>query len=167
MKKIKITKEFIKANADKTLKEVFPEICAPVLEVGKWYKSEVGLFCVTEIREDYVYAYGFDRGEWKESGTFLITSAKGDVEATGEEIFNSLKNEAIKRGYQEGVFITNRIESCVLSNEYPKQKEWLLDCDFEFSHKGYLIMENNGKWATIIQTITKDEAEKLLNKKIV
>jgi len=162
MKKLKITKEFIKANADKKFKEVFPEICA-VLEVGKWYKNEVALVCIEEVlKKNEVKGYGFssrnqfwestkwfDRGEW--------------TEATNEEVFEVLKNEAVKRGFVDGVFYK---DSTSKQSEFAVGEIKYRNGDLFFDNSSFTIFRY-GKWAEIIPTITLQEAEAILNKKII
>jgi len=164
---MKLSKEFIKANADKTLKEVFPEICVHVLEVGKWYKSQKGaiVFCEDTDDKELIYGYGFTScGIWYESNKKPFQSNRWR-EATNEEIFEALKNQCDKLGFKNGVYVDSLCE----------QEIGIIDLEFKTTYKadknefwrgGYCLFKD-GKWATIIETITKSEAEKQLNKKIV
>jgi len=159
---MKITKKFIKENADKTFKEVFPEVFEEdnvILEVGNnWYKS------ISEYGSLFQYigknkVRGFFRGydwtnEWSWSRTIKCRLA------TEQEVFEALKNEAVKR-YCNG----NYLESVELKNEF------MFDGDIKFKH-GLLYCNGNtlfahGKWAKVLEPITKEEAEKQLGRKII
>ena len=111
------------------------------------------------------------RGVWSDDSEF--GSLVFFPEATEEEVFEALKNEAIKRGFNKiGVHFKGVNGHDLIS-----------DIDIDFWNKNcYSSNENKfnisvcesggviyrqGKWATIIETITKKEAEKLLNKKII
>ena len=43
-----ITKDQLRQLTDPKVKEWFPEVFEVKLEVGKWYKSDIGLFCITK-----------------------------------------------------------------------------------------------------------------------
>jgi len=91
---MKITKEFIKANADKTFKEVFSEVFKTELIVGNWYWFKKTLFNY-QLGSD---VYGFnDNGSWCNVKSWSYPKEYGyDKEATNEEVFEALKNEALK-----------------------------------------------------------------------
>lgn len=79
-------------------------------------------------------------------------------------MFEALKNEAVKRGFKEGVYIQFKdIKTIVLlkNNEYNYYEE-----DNSLCVGGYEVFLN-GVWHEIIQTITKEEAEKQLGRKII
>ena len=87
-----------------------------------------------------------------------------------ETELEDLINEAKKRGLKEGVTIVDardgRIET-ISNNYYRLQnicddygKELIVSAD-SFN---YTVLFSKGKWATILQTITKEEAEKKLGK---
>jgi hypothetical protein len=173
---MKITKEFIKANADKTLKEVFPEVCAPVLEVGKWYKFNLGLgYIIFNFQGKFSCnsdsgSYGFtSTGTWSKN-IGLDVDGKF-TEATNKEVFEALKNEAVRRGFVDGNYAVEP-KNCFMHSETIR----LLSGNIEM-YQGSVnklsmtgtssLIYKEGVWATIIETITKAEAERQLNKKII
>jgi len=149
---MKISKQFIKANADKTLKEVFPEVCAPVLGVGKWYKFkgqnyEKFIGCITEMSIYRFYYYGFNTGgRWEEKDHYYLSDKYR--EATDQEVFEALKSEWKRLGGGKGVHFKT-----------PKNKLNGVD-DGTYNFNGYKIFTggmaifNNGVFAEIIPTIT-------------
>ena len=165
-----ITKDQLRQLTDPKLKEWFPEVFETKLEVGKWYKNgdagyQKSIARVVELHGDnHQFAgYGFDYDEdWVNNiDNTTIWGAHNWIEATEEEVFEALKNEAEKRGFGEKcLFIFDGIQASALCGN-----------DFTFNGNELFLQEglvfSNGKWATIIQTITKSEAEKLLNKKII
>lgn len=142
------------------LKEWFPEVFEVKLEVGKWYKSDMGgLWYVEKITKNGQISFGINyEGRWIDSGERQST---GLFEAIEQEVFEALKNEAEKRGFGE---------KCLFYFEGFKFNA-LYGNNFTFEDgKLYLqegIVFSNGKWAEIIPTCTRAEAEKLLNKKII
>jgi len=162
---MKLTKKFIKENAEMTLKEAFPEVFETVLEVGKWYRSGRCLVCINKIIDkDTIYGYGFDGDKWY--GTY-DTSPWGIVEntipATPQEIQDALEKEAVRRGYKEYVMFKSAVSNY----------EAICDGKFTYNQKlnelytNYTCIFSNGKFSTIIQTITKQEAEERLGMKII
>ena len=178
-------KEFIKkahsaaCNEWKTnIEAEFPKLFKKDdLVVGKWYKSDWGYkFCFNgeyDIDSD-PRGYGFSQG-----GDFLTdnkTSKRGGwgkhnlTEATDEEVEEALIKEAKKRGFKEGV----TVDKANLSDDYNpnnRLKNNNIDTNELFSH-GFLwvssiLIYDNGKWATIVETITKEQAEKELGKTIL
>lgn len=149
-----------KADLEK-VKQWFPEAFKPKLEVGKWYKNRYdSLFCIEKIDGDFAYGYGFNL-HWKNESKW---SLNGIIEATPQEVETSLINEAKKRGYKTGVF-------CEFG--FIKDIREIKNDNYRY-HEGLnaLLIGNDvifqdGKWSPIIETITKEEAEKILNKKIV
>ena len=142
------------------------------MEVGKWYfqtdsKALVNYqggssgygFCVShmEYTEEYHHwSFETHRHEWRE--------------ATESEIFEALKNEAVKRGFVLGAY-TKGFEG---SENYIVKEGFNIDnyhlkvyVSGSFYKQINIFDLSTGKWATVTETITKEEAEKLLNKKIV
>lgn len=170
-----ITKEQIKVIYDELddeskylVEDWFPSVFVEdkkelVLEVGKWYKSGDTIFNHQESGN----SYGILRGKWEQNN--WITRKEyfscPVLEMTPEEVKEALTKEAVKR-YKVGDYLKNH------------QGEWSLKTlDIVYSEKYnngiYNRQESgkwlflNGKWAEICETITKEEAEKLLNKKII
>jgi len=163
-------KELAKINAEtetqkaieKALKEWYPQAFETKLEVGKWYKSDYPLLIyVQEVQYHKLVGYGFNQVNEYLHTTYFCTRAdeKNQVEydkfnfrlATDSEVLESLKNEFKKQNPNVIVerFIYNKIQNImgvILENGLTKQ------------------CFNNGIW---YKFYTKEEAEKLLNAKIV
>lgn len=118
-----------------------------------------------------IIKYGFySNGNWFKEGNWEITEF--EIEATPEEVTEALINEAVKR-YKVGDYISP------LSNFYYCTNDLkIYNIEFEYCNSSkslYFISKNgfcigvfkNGVWAEIIPTITKEDAEKELGKKIV
>src|SRR6478752_8293686 len=132
----------------------FPDAFKTELIVGKWYKSTLSN-CLANIQELFnkdFKAYGFDDlGVWVELKSDWTNNHNNWTEATESEIFEALRDEAVRRGFVEGVWI--KIEGI---NDFIHK-----GCHSSFSggfvyHKGKNILEcdrgngrifDNGKWA--------------------
>ena len=158
------------------MKDEFPEVFEVKLEVGKWYKRPHGkalFFIVGDPKITPFEVYGFDmEGNWmnlEKARTF----PDYEIEATEQEVFEALKNEAVKRGFKEGVYITPMYSDG--KDYYPDEN--IISRPLNFKLKGNIFEVDggideyrifvNGKWATILKTKTKEEAEKLLGVKII
>jgi len=168
MKKFEITEEQIKNNANKTFKEYFLEVFSvDFFELNKWYKDELNkwLFCFQGDGS----AYGFINTTF--GNNYSMMSTLGFRPATEQEVFEALKNEAIKRGFVKGVYVNNTGINDFRDTPFKEP----INGEFVFYEKiNVLDSENgdgeifkNGKWAEIIKTYTKSEAEQLLNAKII
>jgi len=168
--KYEITEEQIKKlkhNADNKfsqlvsadLKNWFPEVFEIKLEVGKWYKDiENGhgnlLFC---FQGKYSVScdsnsFGFTRsGVWHENLGTSKDRFSNYVPATDSEVLEALKNEFKKRNPNI------RVYDWIYNSEQNILGIWLGD-------GRTTQIFNNGVW-TIFHT--KEEAEKMLNAKIV
>lgn len=151
----------------------FPEAFKTVLEAGKWYfverpEEEFGdkqsALIFYENKNDL---YGFDH-----EGTWInhYGNPKNDkytfTEVNKSEVFEALKNEAVKRGFVGNQFI-NIYDLGFLNDDLiiGGNLEW--DGTYlNFGSKGTAIF-HNGVWGSVVHSITKEEAEKLLNKKII
>lgn len=160
----------------KWIEEWFPEAFKKdkiELVVGKWYIDKFKrLFVPTEIIDkENCLGYGFgcihDRFLNPKNSPWEINGS--EREATTEEITEALTKEAVKRGFISGCFHTITNGSKGEIKKLPVENE---------ARYGYSVADNklllnnwsifeNGKWAEIIPTITKEEAEKELGKKIV
>lgn len=150
------------------MKKWFPEAFG--LEVGKWYIHTLRghndmLF---NFQGKYSMAsdsgaYGFTRlGVWHNNlGVGLDDPLR---EATHDEVSNALIREAKKRGYKYGNYycLSNSKTYYNISDKFTFEDDKLF-------HGTVLrnVVFADGEWAEIIETITKEEAEKLLNKKII
>lgn len=158
------------------MKDEFPEVFEVKLEVGKWYKRPHGkalFFIVGDPKITPFEVYGFDmEGNWmnlEKARTF----PDYEIEATEQEVFEALKNEAVKRGFKEGVYITPMYSDG--KDYFPDEN--IINKPLNFHLKVSTLEVDggddryrifvNGKWATILKTKTKEEAEKLLDCKII
>jgi len=108
MKTVEVTTELIKevhsqvsTDLKQRIEKELPDLFNK-LEVGKWYKSKGGLYCITNIKDDLVSAYGFEDEYWRESGSFKMCFGINDVLATEEEVKTALVNECKKRELTKG-----------------------------------------------------------------
>lgn len=176
--KFEITKETILKYQ---MKDEFPEAFKANLEVGKWMKTPVGgLYCPKEKQKDGFMCYGFTpAGRYEE--IFVPESITDkDVKATPQEVETALIGEWKKLGGKDRCKFINRqgkiqtqkgqvyfsSDTNSLNVRVP-ENEWNLDgCNSN------PFIFKDGKFVKIIETITIQEAEKLLkeqgiNKKIV
>ena len=155
------------------MKDEFPEVSKKEEQNG-WYKDKecplwLGFF------ENDCLIYGFDtEGDYFNKIHIKgVTDSTNDVKATEQEVFEALKNEAVKRGFKEGVYITPMYSDG--KDYFPDEN--IINKPLNFHLKVSTLEVDggddryrifvNGKWATILKTKTKEEAEKLLNCKIV
>jgi len=146
------------------MKDEFPEVFNVKLEVGKWYKNDQNaIFFTCNVNDKKPYGYGITAGKvFAEDDNFAAWSVSGIELATEQEVFEALKNEAVKR-YDDGEYV-KRFNSSSLLKVDSEFKSQLKDGDLWY---GGGVVFRDGTWATIIETKTKEEAEKLLNCKIV
>lgn len=174
-----LTVEFIKENADKTLREVFPDVCKVGLQLNKWYKWKGNNPTIgfvdrkTSINNCYGFSYTI-KGKCKGSD-YNSLHCDNLEPMTDSEVTEALTKEAVRRGYKEGVFI---ISFCVNCDGYTMN-----DCKLELSEEFYncedvksdktalrmggCYIYSNGIWAEIIPTMTKEEAYEKFGVKIV
>jgi hypothetical protein len=177
MKKFEITKEQLKSIIEAAvcnikdyvtdndgfindwMKDEFPDAFKKELEVGKWYKH-INNKITLVFKENNKTGYGFYSGLY--SNKWAIFDVENWIEATTQEIESALICECEKLGLVDGVhyLYPNKHFERVL--KYPLR---LFDGCIIDDKKNVIF--DNGNWAQIIETITTQEAEKLLNKKIV
>jgi hypothetical protein len=173
-------KEFIKKAHSaacnewkKKIEKEFPKLFKKsALVIGKWYKrkEDSSLWFVTHIKNGCSYGYGFDyQGRWADESKGFNYSLKLN-KATAKEVEEALIKEAKRRGFKKGV----RVDRVNLSDDYNPNNELKEDTinTIELFSDGYLWVSNiliydDGNWATIIETITKEQAEKELGKTIL
>jgi hypothetical protein len=175
MKNYEITEEQIREietwgnykDSQKVREEWFPEVFETKLEIGKWYKDlDNGkfLFCFQGgygNSDTHGLNYGFNsQNEFRET----LGVHKRDVytPATDSEVLEALKKEAIKRGFVKGAYFKELWAKSNCKVNDIVYKHFTLD----LRSNGKCLF-HNGKWAEIIKTYTKEEAEKLLNAKII
>lgn len=169
-----ITKNQLRQLTDPKVKEWFPEVFEVKLEVGKWYKriwkdGDVDLFLISDFKDDkFVVGEFFRNDDRLEEGIGYRYENENenderysDFKATEQEVFEALKNEAVKRGFVEGSLCKWYGRGIIKVNKLRLQgnKLW---CNYD-----NIIMDEKGKWATIIPTKTRKQAEKELNCKII
>ena len=185
MAKLKVSRSFVKEaheNACSTWKlrieKEFPELFEKKedFKVGDWvfFESFLSKEKVARIIENdsstphTCYAVDVPFNDW---GGLNIQKNQ-TRKATKEEVEKHLIEEAKKRGFKEGVIIDNKnIYSCgdqsvTTSNEilFGHSVENMLEM---WVGRNLETIYKEGKWAEIIPTMTKEEAEAELNCKIV
>ena len=151
------------------IEKEFPKLFkSESLEVGKWYKYNKGgfnwLMCFQSNKEDVNYGFNTS-GTWGNSYSIRATEW---TPATDKEVEEALIKEAKKRGFKEGVnYIAVGEEAGVTSNLGSGKFRYGVGDKDALCICGYLRIYYKGKWATIINTITKAEAEKELGKTII
>ena len=157
-------------KADTKMREWFPDAFKTALEVGKWYKGEKNiLIYITSFNDiNNINGYGFIKdGSWSGSrGNFEWGLSVKCVEANESEVFEALKNEAFKRGFcSVGICFRDSIGR--ESKTTGKVESHNGSANFGITNADNMWIFRNGVWAEIIPTITKQEAEKQLGKKII
>lgn len=170
-KTMKITKEQVKEldKGNTTVRALFPDVFKTKLEAGKLYKKpKFGQFLVCF---EGVYGNSFDTGKnygFNSNGEFLeclgVQEDTEYTEATYEEVFEALKNEAVKRGFAKDVWFkvpnSETISKCCAE---PVLNPW----NNQILYYGDYCIFKDGVWAEIIPTLTRKEAEEKLGVKIV
>lgn len=149
------------------MKDEFPEMFE--LQVGKWYKridfGSTLVFC-EELTEYGFKGYGFDQdADWICDYTAESCNSRTE-EATEQEVFEALKNEATNRGYRNGNYRCLDSPSLIVNNckdIYHMYNEYIWFGTMEQCN----CIFKDGKWAEIIPTITKKEAEEKFGVKII
>jgi hypothetical protein len=168
-----------KKNIEKEFPKLFKE---DALVVGKWYKIQCSKNALVFI-QGYKKTYGFDyAGLWTSMWHENISNTTY-IPATDQEVKEALIKEAKRRGFFN---IGNRFKSCFDDNnkvrtisKYDSSTDigYCYDeVDNELRSDGLNTYGNfcsnpliysKGKWAEIIETITKEQAEKELCKTIL
>ena len=164
-----------KQNIEKEFPKLFK---SEELEVGKWYKVKKpesiieALICF----DNKPTFYGFD---YTKGWTTCFNSAptirglRVCTPATDKEVEEALIKEAKKRGFKKGDVcgfgINNNSKRLIVSDNFKLNGDYtgLYLVAVGDREQGDDIVFKNGKWATIIKTITKEEAEKELGKTII
>jgi hypothetical protein len=134
----------------KYLKKQLAEL--PEFEVKNWYKSASGVVAFfNNEKESMFYGYGISRsGNWFNEDNFEFNMNAKWVLMTETEVFEALKNEAIKREFKE--YMTENF-LCLDDGAYWSDRD-----EFSFENNkfglGANIIMKNGKWATIIKEPT-------------
>tara|TARA_R110001606_G_scaffold57787_3_gene139097 strand:- start:492 stop:1010 length:519 start_codon:yes stop_codon:yes gene_type:complete len=151
-----------KTNIEKEFPKLFKE---DSLVFGKWYKRQRdnGLWFVTRFENGCSYGYGFDAdGNWADVSKEYNYSLELTL-ATDKEVEQALIKEAKKRGFKKGceyIGIRDLTRQKATTNIDVWSCNSCIDMGFD-----YVFLD--GKWATIIETITKQQAETELGKVII
>lgn len=166
-----ITKETI---VKYKMKDEFPEVFKKEEQNG-WYKDKEYPFWLCFFENDcLIYGFDIDGDYFINKKPVLDTDKTNDIQATEQEVFEALKNEAVKR-YKKGDYINGLYSRKVKTLTFESTGIGRDKVHVDLYYCVWMNIENsrnekvfdNGIWATIIPTKTKEEAEKLLNCKIV
>jgi len=160
----------------KNIEKEFPKLFKKdALEAGKWYKYpdvKNWKLLITDNTKGKEKGVGFNCSEiwmkdWLTDGSNELSSL---IPCSDKEVEQALIKEAEKRGFKEGVRVdkVNLSDDCNPNNRLKNNN---INTNELFSH-GFLwvssiLIYDNGKWATIVETITKEQAEKELGKTIL
>jgi hypothetical protein len=154
-----------KKNIEKEFPKLFKE---DALVVGKWYKYHDNYQESLMVWNNSEDTYGFWGNEYRDDLSFHISYDK--IPATDKEVEEALIKEAKKRGFKEGVRVDKLLYTNIGSlngdSKTCENKEFKLSFGHLFIGN-LLIFHNTGKWAEIVETITKEQAEKELGKTIL
>jgi len=178
--KYEITEEQIKelAKGNAKVKKMFPEVFELKLEIGKWYKVkrdfknelEAIVFFQGIDKETFGFSHG---GKWTvEYGSPNDTFCNKNyvyIKATDSEVLEALTNEAKKRGFVKGAYVKDVNNYSVLGISKCEGEIKFHDEDLQLLSFGECngLIFRKGVWSEIVKTYTKEEAEKMLNAKIV
>jgi hypothetical protein len=150
------------------LKQWYPEKFEVEKKVHTFYyeKDEHGEYLFAFYSTNTNDVYGFFKGKWTDTSWIWPLEEYPATLATEEQILKFMIPEAKKRGYKNGNY------KCMYMRNYTAEVEensflfedWQL---WQGAHDNANLIFEKGKWAEIIQTITKEEAEKMLNAKII
>ena len=152
-----------------TILNHYPEFQTQLKE-GRWYKANYDskyLIFAEKTKGDLVIeGYGFDdAGKWFDVAKDCCLTHT--TQATEQEVFEALKNEAVKRGFKAGVFYD------ATNMGYSEQGYCeILNGRFDFIDNiltiGNWEIFKNGKWAEIVskKKMTLKEVEKELGYEI-
>jgi len=132
------------------------------LELGKWYKCEAGCIFVTSFEDNKVTFYGVMFDDWhiSEMSENKFKLLKFEL-ATGEEIVETLTNEAKKR-YNVGDVVRclhTSFEHNIDSTIYEKWLDYLIKearvwgskIEIENTVTTPILLMKNGKWAEVVE----------------
>ena len=168
-------KEFIiKAHKEacsewkQNIEQEFPKLFKSEELYNGWYKDSQNEWCM--FFQDGMMEYGFNtHGNWREDIKHFYSPFHSDYKATDKEVEQALIKEAKKR-YSNGVTIKSDQDgktykyNNIVEYWMGSDNDFLIRCDDSLSGQ-YVFYK--GKWATIVETITKAEAEKELGKTII
>lgn len=184
---MKVTEEFIKElhGTDNIecvkarIEKEWPELFDCEFKVGEWYGDDRSKCCyqVTNVLGNDYYAYGFDwKGIWRDEKMFGkvddFTVRNPPKKATHQEVETALIKEAKRRGFKEGVRVTDARdgESMQIFGDSFNWSWGGEHCDSELRSSTidsdrYCVVFVKGKWATPIESkkdMTVEQIEKQL-----
>lgn len=179
--KIEIEENYITVDGVKYIREA--EIDNKTkLKASIWYKSldyPKWMLCVTNIifHEKRVKGYGFGAdGNWMgnaQNDSWEFNEFDKCVEMSELEVFECLKSECVKRNIVEGNFIKELFKNNAGTTKYGFKLNQVSNEDFKYNSKnnvlfiGNLLVFDDGIWAEAFETITIQEAQEQLKKKII
>ena len=161
-----------KENIEKEFPKLFKK---DALEVGDWVKTVNGaIFCPQKKKVKFnttnmFYGYGFGplKKVWDEN--YYANEGLCTL-ATDKEVEEALIKEAKRRGFKEGVRVERLLENNLGSlggDSKTCENKQIKLYRGHLSIGNLLIFHKTGKWAEIVETITKEQAEKELGKTIL
>lgn len=137
------------------------------LEVDNWYKTaeeNTLLNYQGKGQSSHILGYGFCSGNWIEIGSESYKTWNSNILwtlATEQEVFEALKNEAVKRNYPNSyIKIMPHITETAgekskrrLGDEFELEDDVCLKC---VGNGGYTVF-HEGKWAEIIEEVKQPE----------
>jgi hypothetical protein len=160
-----------KKNIEKEFPKLFKE---DALVVGKWYKYHDNYQESLMVWNNSEDTYGFWGNEYRDDLSFHISYDK--IPATDKEVEEALIKEAKRRGFKKGVKFIRLSNGVIMTVDgLPYFQHGILSVlspktEWSSVYKGGCsnpFIFDNGKWATIVETITKEQAEKELGKTIL
>lgn len=161
---------YVSDSMQDVIKKTFPKLFPILLDDGKWYTAcEGNIFRFNGVRDNSgdPCGYGISYcGNWYDAND--IGWGTEDIrEVTHEELERRLIDVAVSKGYnleQDNFKCVNGIGTTNGGQFYLNQYNHLWT---KSSGKGGKCVFAEGKWADIIPTITREDAEELLGKRIV
>ena len=151
-----------KENIEKEFPKLFKEDKTPY---GWYFASDSKVFLYYFDGNTITYGFNWE-GKFRDN---LMVSGKHGTPATDKEVEEALIKEAKKRGYRKNaVIITSKtgVKRTLNSNHFKMIGNNLVCLSSKESYI-YSSVFTNGKWAEIVETITKEQAEKELGKTIL
>ena len=172
---MKITKKQVKAidKGELTVRELFPDVFKIKKESG-WYKHHNNehkpwlMYYNFKSKEGYGINAGCEwMSIWRNDGYIERNNL---IKATDQEVEEALIKEAKRRGYKDGVICKSFNHNCDLKINQCEKSHYVAEYNkLRYGKDGnrLVVVYSNGKWAEIIETITIEQAEKELGKKII
>ena len=151
------------------LKDRHPELFEEEFKVGDWVYWSGNCQTVGKIKAHAKPIIGlcFELSETHKDTKYDSCHVDNLRKATSEEIETHLIKEAKKRGYFENSHLhIEEIRSPVKNLKYNPNWSPDMDCLYD-TETLHVIWRPDKGWMSLVETITKEEAEKQLGKKIV